>query len=306
MGKLLVEEFIQTLYWQWRCAACAHVVRIGPGEVNNSPHVCQNCSALHSMRRDKRYDVQHALRLVTDLWAFFDWMKFKRIVTFNPVPRPTGKDKRIIRHYSFEVIQKLCAYIRQPNADPVEALILYLVVFWACSYWELRHAEIHKLLADDSAGLSSLSEAYYVILARPMMSIRRQGPGRTDDVLEFSGLATPWLKPLLDRFERHRQHVLKNPENQYLIIAPGRSRHNAPVCDEFIRRIITRATHRALGGNACTLNGLRQTIAVMYADNAGSTILKDFGWSGTQTICYSNAPRETILSHRPSKKIVGL
>ncbi len=118
-----------------------------------------------------------------------------------------------IQHYSSEVIKHLCAYLTASDADPVEALILYLIIFHACSVWELQHAELPTVFPlRQNIASPRLAEAYYVIVPKPPPSLGDRSPGRPDVRLDFPDKAAPWLKPLLERFECQREQTVSHPK----------------------------------------------------------------------------------------------
>jgi hypothetical protein len=230
------------------------------------------------------------------LLVFFDWAKMNRMVLVNPVQRKIASPSPTICHYPVDMMKELCEYITAPDADPVEALVLYLIIFifHALSVWELRHAEIQALLPlHEDIPLPTLAEAYYLIIPKPAPSRGHRSPGRPDVCLNFPPSAERWLKSLLDRFESHRRQIVGAFNNPYLLVVPSRARHNTPVCKVFVWQMVRRASVRALGV-ACNPNTLRKTAGVLFADRAGAGILRWMGWHDQQAFAYTWATRETI------------
>jgi len=197
------------------------------------------------------------------------------------------------------VTKQLCTYITMPGADPVEALTLYLIIFHALSVWELQHAQLPTVfsLRQDIAP-PRLAEAYYVLVPKPAPSLGDRSPGRPDVRLDFPAKAAPWLKPLLERFERQRKQMVSNPRNRYLLIAPNKARHNTPVGHVFVWKMVREASLRVLGA-ACNPNTLRKTAGVMFADRAGAGVLRWMGWDEQQAFAYTWAAREMIQPQQP-------
>jgi len=244
--------------------------------------------------QEKRYSQNTVRGHRAKLLVFFDWLKMNHMVIANPVQRKVPSPSPTIQHYPPEVIKRLCEYIPVPAADPVEALILYLVIFHATTVWELRHATLPTLLPLHSdVSLPRLAEAYYLNIPKPVPSLGDRSPGRPDVRLDFPAHAAPWLKPLLDRFERQRQVMVGNPRNRYLFITPHTRRHNTPVGSYYIWKIVQRASVQVLGA-ACNPNTLRKTAGVMFADRAGAGTLRWMGWDDQQAFKYTWAPREVI------------
>ncbi len=289
----LINDYLLHLYWKWQCSICQSAMAFDPAD-RHAPRICTHCGAIGSLVQEKRYSQNTVRRYRAKLLVFFDWLKMNRMVIANPVQRKVPSPSPTIQHYPPEVIKRLCAYILLPTADPVEALILYLVIFHATTVWELRHATLPTLLPLHSdVSLPRLAEAYYLIIPKPVPSLGDRSPGRPDVRLDFPANAAPWLKPLLDRFERQRQVMVGNPRNRYLFITPHTRRHNTPVGSYYIWKIVQRASVQVLGA-ACNPNTLRKTAGVIFADRAGAGTLRWMGWDDQQAFKYTWAPREVI------------
>ena len=55
-----------------------------------------------------------------------------------------------IRRYDDNVVERLCRYMASPDADPEEALVLYLIIFHLLTVTELRNAKIPSLVAAEN------------------------------------------------------------------------------------------------------------------------------------------------------------
>jgi hypothetical protein len=246
------------------------------------------------LTKQKRY-VQNTVRNHrAKLFVFFDWLKINRMVIANPVQRKTAAPEPTIRHYPPEVIKQLIAFITTPDADPVEAVMLYLIIFHALSVWELRHAALPTVLPlRQDIAVPTLAEAYYVNVPKPAPTRGDRSPGRPDVRLDFPAKAAPWLKPLLLRFERQRQHMVGDAKNRYLFVTPKLARHNTVVSHFFIWKMVRQASLYVLGA-ACNPNALRKTSGVMFADRAGAGVLRWMGWDEQQAFAYTWAARELV------------
>jgi hypothetical protein len=234
----VVDEYLLTLYWQWQCSACRGTMAFEPRDCR-APNGCTQCGAIGSVTKVRRYAQNTIFPVYSKLLVFFDWAKLNRMVLVNPVQRKMAAPSRTICHYPVDVFKRLCAYVTAPEADPVEALVLYLILFHALSTWELRHAEIPALLPlHEDIPLPSLAEAYYLIIPKPAPSRGHRSPGRPDSYLTFPPGAERWLKPLLERVEGHRRQNVNTFKNPYLLVAPGRARYNMPVSTQFVRRLV--------------------------------------------------------------------
>lgn len=289
----LIDTYLLTLYWQWQCSACQQIMDFEPCN-RKALKVCTYCGAVHSLNKIRRYSQNTVRGHRSKLIVFFDWAKYNRMVVMNPVQRKVAAPSPNIQHYEPEVIKQLCKYILTPDTDPVEALVLYLIIFHAFSVWELRHAEIPVIfpLREDIPSLR-LAEAYYLIVPKREPSRGNRSPGRPSIRLDFPLIAQPWLQPLLERFEYQRQQILENPSNQYLLVTLSSAHRNMPAGVVFIWEVVRRASMCVLGA-ACNPNTLRKTAGVMLADQAGGGVLRWMGWQEHQAFGYTWMPREVV------------
>jgi hypothetical protein len=289
----VVDKHLLTLYWQWQCSACGGTLPFEPRD-RRAPKVCTHCGAIGSVTKGRRYAQNTVRNIWAQLQVFFDWAKMNRLVVVNPIRRKIAAPRRTICHYPVDVLKRLCAYVTAPEADPVEALVLYLILFHALSTWELRHAKMPALLPlHEDVSLPTLAEAYYLIVPKPAPSRGHRSPGRPDSCLSFPPSAERWLKPLLERAEGHRRQIVGAFKNPYLLVTPGRARHNTPVSRMFVWEVVRRASLRVLGV-ACNPKTLRKTVGVMFADRAGAGVLRWLGWDDQQAFAYTWAMRQMI------------
>lgn len=291
--EALINDYLLHLYWQWLCSSCQSSTAFDPRE-RNAPRKCAHCGTIGSLVKEKRYAQNTVRGHRAKLFVFFDWLKLNRMVISNPVRRKIPPPAPTIRHYSLNVVKQLCEYMRSPDADPIEALFLYLVTFHALTVWELRHVMLPTLLPlRPEIPVPGLAEAYYVIVPRPEPSLGDRSPGRPDTRLDFPNSAASWLKPLLSRFESQRLLMAPDPSNRYLLISPLTRRRNTPVGHFCAWDIICRASTRVLSAT-CNPATLRKTAGVMLADRAGADILRWMGWEDQQAFAYAWAPREEV------------
>jgi hypothetical protein len=289
----LVSDYLLTLYWLWQCSECGGTMPCEPG-ARTAPGVCSSCGTIGSLTKQQRYAQNTVRNHRAKLFVFFDWLRINRMVIANPVQRKTAAPEPTIRHYPPEVIKQLIAFITIPDADPVEAVMLYLIIFHALSVWELRHAALPTVLPlRQEIAAPTLAEAYYVNVPKPAPTRGDRSPGRPDVRLDFPAKAAPWLKPLLLRFERQRQHMVGDAKNRYLFVTPKSARHNTVVSHCFIWKMVRQASLYVLGA-ACNPNALRKTAGVMFADRAGAGVLRWMGWDEQQAFAYTWAARELV------------
>jgi hypothetical protein len=290
----LVNDYLTGLYWQWQCSHCEGVTRFEVAQ-RRAPVTCHHCNAVRTLTKVPRYSQNTVRNHRGTLVTFFDWAKLERLCLTNPVQRRVPALPPRIQHYDTETVKRLCAYIVSPDADPVEALLLYLILFHALTVQELRSAQLPNIVAlRDAIPDPSLGDAYYIVIPQPPPSLGDKRPGRPDPQLVFPAQAAEWLQPLLNRFEQHRKQVVQTERNRYLLVSRARPRHDAPVGHTYVWQIVRQATIRVLGA-ACSPNVLRKTGAVLCADKAGAGILRWMGWSDQQAFAYAWAPRETLF-----------
>ncbi|MBC1221177.1 hypothetical protein GNF10_33935 [Nostoc sp. UCD121] len=289
-----IKEYLKSLYWQWQCSQCQTSFSSNIYE-KLADKKCNYCGIHGNLFQVPRFDNDALRHIKGQLRIFFDWAKIHKLVISNPVQGTIKAPAPKISHYPFEVIQKLSNFIINPQSDPTEALILYLIIFHALTNWELRHAKITDLIyLNKDIYRLSLAETYYIVVPKPPVSKGKVSSGRVSEQLKFSSAASQWLKPLLERFEAQRLQQLKNLNNQFLIIAPNhKSRHLKPVSTRFIYNVVKKVCLRTINAQ-CNIKTLRITAAVMFADRAGGGILEWMGWGEQQAFFYSWGDREVI------------
>ncbi len=289
----LVTEYLLSLYWKWSCSHCQETMPFEPSN-RQAPRRCIHCGAIGTLTQTSWCAQQTVASHRAAVHGFFDWAKANHLVVANPVQRHIPVPPRTIRHYPPEITKRLCS-LSALDTDPTEGLILYLIIVHACSVWELQHARIPTLIPlTEAIHVPSLAEFYYVMLPKAAPSRGKRSPGRPGSRLDFPFEAVSWLKPLLERFEQQRQEIVKDTNNPYLLVAPGKAHHQTPVSNMFVWELVKRASLHILGA-ACNARLLRQTAAVMLADTISAGILPWLGWDEKQAFAYAWAPREIVL-----------
>lgn len=294
----LINNYFLTLYWQWQCSSCQTFTTFDPNH-RSLPKVCNCCDAVDSIIQVKRFAQNTVRQHRSKLKVFFDWALINKMVLINPVQRSIQAPNPTIHHYPLEIIKQLCSYIVSPDADPIEAIVLYLIIFHALSVWELRHTQIPAVIPmHQGIAPLKLSQADYLIVPKKEPSRGNHSPGRPSLKLNFPKNALPWLLPHLQRLEQLRQ--LQNPHacNQYLLVSNLSAHHNTPVGRCFPAQIVRSASLK-VNGTVCNPNTLRKTAGVMIADMAGGGILRFLGWEDTQAFGYTWIPREVVYPQQP-------
>jgi hypothetical protein len=226
------------------------------------------------------------------LKVFFDWMVIEGRIPSNPVKIKYSTRKPQVSYYPPEVVKPLCEYMTSPDAEPTEALILYLIIFHGLSGDELRRALIPSEISK-AEHRTTLADAYHLLVPAPPISCHNHSPGQPGQRVGFLPECAGWLKPLLERFEQQRQLNLSSESNPYLLVAAIRKKHNVPVGRCFVRLTVRRASLRILNA-ICLPRLLRMTSAVMIVQRGGAGCLMLMAREGQQAFVYSWAPRRIV------------
>lgn len=293
-----INNYFLTLNFQWQCSLCHKITAFDPNH-RLPPKVCNCCGAVNSSVQVKRFAQNTIRQHRAKLKVFFDWALINKIVMINPVQRSIRAPNPTIRHYPLEIIRQLCSYITSPDADPIEAIVLYLIIFHALSVWELCHVQIPSVIPIHHGILPiKLSEVDYLIVPKKEPSRGNHSPGRPSLKLNFPNNALPWLRPHLESIESMRQLQNTHPSNQYLLVSNLSAHHNKPVSRSIPAQIVRSASLK-VNGTICNPNTLRKTAGVMIADIAGGGLLHFLGWEDTQAFGYTWIPREVVYPQQP-------
>jgi hypothetical protein len=276
VNSTLISDYCLTLFWKWECRKCGKSFPLCPYE---TPATCLNkdCEATNNFAQVRNLARSTVRDIISHLRVFFTWAHLQGFITHNPIgdKRMIGSrtftfvDKRdheigvasAIRCYDDWVLKKLCAYIVSSDADPDEALILYLVIFHLFTLPELCSVKIASLVKGGTPG--SMADYRYVFLPFPERSKGRRSSQRPKETIKFPRTALPWLTLLLERFYGRRRTCVKAPHNQYLI-AVAWTRHNKPASESYVTSIVRRSSLRLLGGTINILD-LRRTSARVFS-----------------------------------------
>jgi len=292
----VMTSYQEALFWKFECKKCGNCVPFRP---RAAPEKCANneCLAIDSYAKARYFARGSRIAIASRLRGFFDYALLHGLIANNPVgsmgktgPRSftivdeRGKTIEIsdaIRRYDDSVIKKLCAYIVSPQADPEEALILYLVIFHLLTPTELCNVKIPSLVKGGSSSASDGSEDYRHLIL-PLTKPTRHHPTvrRPEETIRFPREALPWLVPILERYYAKRRSQVQAPHHEYLLAPKGRSRHNKPVSVTYVFMVVQRASLRTLKG-AVNISELRQTSAFIFAERSKRrfAVLTTMGYS---------------------------
>ena len=322
INRITVASYKETLFWQLECRNCRKRI---PLDVAKTSEICSNqeCQARNSYVKTRRLVRASVNRYTMNLRTFFNWAYLHDVVPENPFSHdidktPVGTFTVInergqmveisdsIRRYDDDVIERLCTYMVSSDADPEEALVLYLIIFHLLTVTELRYAKIPSLAAmtetpqDDS---NRAKDFEYLLLPVRKRSRGRQSPRREGPVMKFPKQAACWLRPLLVRYFEKRSY---GGVSEYLFVSQfDRTRRNRPVCTKYISRLVNMASRRVLNG---TVNprDLRVTAAAIMAQRSKrrGAILTKLGYKSLHASRYNHletfrlAPKTTSTKQR--------
>lgn len=316
-------SYKETLFWQLECSACRKRI---PLDVAKTKEICSNqeCQASNSYVKIRRLARASVNQYTVNLRTFFNWAQLHDLVPENPFPYNTEKIRRSftvmnkrgqmveisasIRRYDDKVVERFFSYMASPDADPEEALILYLIFFHLLTVTELRNAKIPSLVAaaENPTGECDRARDFeYLLLpvrepSRGLQSPRREGP-----IMKYAKKAAWWLCPLLERYFEKRKRI---GVSEYLFVGRYQLTQNKPVCDTQIHDLVQRASQRVLHGMV-NPRDLRNTAAAIMADRSKrrGAILTKLGYTRGWATRFNYLetfllePKTTPRRHQPNR-----
>ncbi len=319
IGPGLIAGYKETLFWRYECENCH---RRAPFDLGKTIEVCRNqkCNAIGPYVRVRRLTHSSVEDQVTNIRVFFNWAQLNDLVLENPLKNERrsahdtftvvgakGEMLEIagsIRRYHDSVVESLCNYIVSPEADPEEALVLYLIIFHLFNVIELRNSKIPSLVAANSAPATELDLAkdFEHLLLVPRKPTRGR-PSKGRSIIKFPEKALAWLVPLLARYFEKRKRVAGS---EYLFVAqsfvPEQPR---PVSHQYIRRLVNKASHRAMGATV-TPSDLRRTAAAIFEQKSKrrGAILTMLGYTSPRAIRFNYLKTFPIAPRQPLVQVV--
>jgi hypothetical protein len=193
-----------------------------------------------------------------------------------------------------------------PDADPEEALVLYLIIFHLLTVTELCNAKIPSLAAaaeKPQGDCDGAKDFEYLLLPVRRLSRGRQSPRREGPIMKFPKEAAGWLRPLLERYFEKRSH---GAVSEYLFVGQfHHTRNNRPVNSKHINWLVNRASRRVLNGtvNPRDLRGTAAAIMAHRSKRRGA-ILTKLGYKSLRATRYNHletfllAPKMTSTKQR--------
>jgi hypothetical protein len=293
VNQSTIESYKETLFWQYECKACGKRTHVDL--VKTSGNCIEiECQAMKSHVKIRRLTRRSVIEITMKLRTFFNWAQLHNLVLENPlrhevfahntftVMNDLGEMIEIsdsIRRYADDVVERLCRYIVTPDADPGEALALYLIIFHQLTVTEICKAKLPLLAAETPSHMRDCArDCEYLLLPVRKPSRGQLSCGREDPILKYPKEAACWLRPLLERYLKKRRNKVGS---EYLFVGPcHRTRNNRPVTHRTISRLVHRASQRVFNA-MISPRDLRNTAAAIMANKSKrrGAILTKFGYS---------------------------
>lgn len=286
IGPSLIAKYQQTILWQLECKECHKRI---PFDSQVSIEKCPNkeCDGIKSYIRIRRLTRGSLGGAISHLRVFFDWAELHGLVTSNPFAAIVcGRSKAFtirnergemleiaeaIRRYDDSVVEKLCADIVAPDADPEEAIVLYFIIFHLLENWDLRNLRIPS---------SQAKQFEYLELPMRQVTRGKRSVARKETKVMFHPKALPWLRPILERYYKKRASMVKVEHQQHFLVNERTARCNKSVTKIHVTNVVRRVSLKVLGG-VVTASDLRNTaadISVQHSNRRGA-ILTCMGYS---------------------------
>jgi len=312
----IVATYKETLFWQQECKACRKRIPFDTTSETCSNKECQATNSYVKIRRLARGSVN---RFMTNLCTFFNWAQLHDVVQEHPFASDTGKASAgtftvmnergemveiadSIRRYDDDVVERLCQYMVSPDADPEEAVVLYLIIFHLLTVTELCNAKIPSLATETPLGDRDRAKDFeYLLLPVREQSRGRRAPRRDGPIIKYPKQAAHWLRPLLARYFEKRS---RGRHSEYLFVGQFRpSRNTTPVDPRHIYELVYQASLRVLNG---TINprDLRGTVAAIRADMSKrrGAILTKLGYTNRRATRFNYLETFLLVPKTPSTK----
>jgi hypothetical protein len=309
-------SYKETLFWQLECSACRKRIPLDSAQTNK---ICSNqeCQAINSYVKSRRLARASVMQCTMRLRTFFNWAWLHDVVQDNPFAYDSDKvrggtftviNKRgqmveisaSIRRYDDTIVERLFSYMASPDADPEEALVLYLIFFHLLTVTELRNAKIPLLAAETPPGDRDRARDFeYLLVPVRQLSRGRHLPTREGPIMKYAKEAACWLRALLERYFEKRSY---GGVSEYLFVGPCQLTQNTPVSPAYVNLLVHRASQRVLNG---TVNprDLRNTAAAIMADRSKrrGAILTKLGYTRARATRF-NYLETFLLEPKPFKQ----
>jgi len=314
VNKSTIESYKETLFWQYECTVCGKRTHV---DVDKTSEKCSDseCQAMNACVKIRRLTRRSVTVITVHLRTFFNWAQLHHLVLENPLRHEvfaqntfTAMNERgemieisdSIRRYADDVVERFCRYMVTPDADPREALVLYLIIIHQLTVTEICKAKLPSLAAETRGTRDRTKDFEYLLLPVLKPTRGQLSRGRQDPILKYPKEAACWLRPLLERYLEKRRN---NVGSEYLFVGPHhRTRNNRPVTHRTISRLVHKASQRVLNA-MISPRDLRNTAAAIMANKSKrrGAILTKLGYSSERATRFNHL--ETfLLEPKPFKQ----
>lgn len=314
VNQSTLESYKETLFWQYECKVCG---KLTPLDVDKADEKCNEaeCQAMKSCVKIRRLTRGSVIEITMKLRTFFNWAQLHDFVLENPLAHEISVHNTFtamnehgemieisdsIRRYADDVVERLCRYMVVPDADPEEALVLYLIIFHQLTVTEICKAKLPSLAAETRGTYDPAKDFEYLLLQVRKPTRGQLSRGREDPILKYPKEAASWLCPLLERyFEKRRNNV----GSEYIFVGQcHRTRNNRPVTHRTISLMVHRASQRVLNA-MISPRDLRNTAAAIMANKSKrrGAILTKLGYSSERATRF-NYLETFLLEPKPFKQ----
>jgi integrase len=211
----------------------------------------------------------------------YRFLKHKKLILQNPCHKiKLSRLPMKLCIVSEKQIEQLTRFIKNPESNAEQALILSLVLFFALTPRELAQSQC--LVQNDRLAL---------ILRRKPTSYGKHFYNR-EQILKLP--QTPsWFLKLQKTFLNQWQNEYQKTKKTYPLkplLLPRHRNYNRPLSSDQARKRIKEATIKATG-HYIPARILRQTCGHLYSKNGDASILSRMGWSQQFSFCYTWLPR---------------
>jgi hypothetical protein len=211
----------------------------------------------------------------------YRYLKYQKLILINPCQKIKLSSLPMCLCIASEnEIAALVRFIKNPDSNPEQALILVLVLFFALTPRQLAQSQC--MPQNDSLCL---------VLRRKPTSYGKHFYNREQNLKLpqtpswFLKLQKQFLKQWLDHYDKTKKTYPHMP----LLLSRHRN-CNRPLSSDQVRQRIREATVTATGHHI-PARILRQTCGHLYSRNGDASILSRMGWSPQFAFCYTWLPR---------------
>jgi integrase len=217
--------------------------------------------------KDKKHPQSYIMSAFTSLSIFFKWSKFENIILVNPcenikIKKPRGK----LIVCDDDIIKRLMRFIKSPNSNPEQALILSLILIWGLRSEDLSHAKIEIQ-----------EKTFKIILRRKKLGTRKYY--NRSQILSLPNNPNSWFYKLQKRFYKNWLHEYEQRKKSfpcYNLLLP-RYRSIQPLTADTIKTRVYEATQAAVEMNIPP-KILRKTCGHIHSISSDASILSTLGW----------------------------